>query len=59
MLVGVAIAGMGGLTAALVQNDKFPRQNKQRHIRRRVTLTRMLDQFLGRGQTRRCESPWR
>jgi hypothetical protein len=36
MLVGVAIAGMGGLTAALVQNDKFPRQNKQRHIRRRA-----------------------
>ena len=24
MLVGVAIAGMGGLTAALVHNDKFP-----------------------------------
>ena len=24
MLVGVVIAGMGGLTAALVHNDKFP-----------------------------------
>ena len=24
MLVGVIIAGMGGLTAALVHNDKFP-----------------------------------
>jgi hypothetical protein len=24
MLVGLAIAGMGGLTAALVHNEKFP-----------------------------------